>query len=184
MISGTYHCADDDHGFRMDITVEAKETEKSYILTLIEDKSRFPSGHIEMLFKKSKRTVIPKVNRKPGGHPVLDHETWFIIYPFQAGIPFLFELQQQPTAETAKDADQNRTRSVVKELTVTEWCPHCENEVAFRWNVLVQGYKAFCPVCGKPLMLCDECQHREQTGKPVPPCDYDSEAGACREAGA
>ena len=95
MISGEYRCSGDDHGYRMDITIEARETEKSYILTLIEDKSRFPSGQIEKLFKKSKKVVIPKVNRKPGGHPAMNHETWFVIYPFQAGMPFLFELQEQ-----------------------------------------------------------------------------------------
>lgn len=43
--------------------------------------------------------------------------------------------------------------------TVTEVCPHCENEIEMVWNVNDRGYKAFCPVCGQRLMLCDECAH-------------------------
>ena len=41
---------------------------------------------------------------------------------------------------------------------VTEWCPHCESEITMTWDVESMGYKAFCPVCGERLMLCDMCQ--------------------------
>lgn len=57
---------------------------------------------------------------------------------------------------------------------VTEVCPHCESEVEMRWNTDTLGYKAFCPVCGKRLMLCDEC-HQLGGG-----CDYDSKTDSCR----
>ena len=60
-----------------------------------------------------------------------------------------------------------------REYIVTEVCPHCEAEVEMRWNVAADGYKAFCPHCGKRLMLCDACQHPE--GKCVENCDYTSE---------
>lgn len=56
---------------------------------------------------------------------------------------------------------------------VTEFCPHCESEIEMRWNVDERGFKAFCPVCGKRLMLCDEC-HQEDY------CDYDSKTDSCR----
>lgn len=62
------------------------------------------------------------------------------------------------------------------EYIVTEWCPSCENEIEMRWSVEEMGYKAFCPVCGNRLMLCDECQH----GENPPPCDYDRETDTCR----
>lgn len=40
---------------------------------------------------------------------------------------------------------------------IVELCPNCMNEIEMRWDTDVQGFKAFCPVCGKCLMLCDEC---------------------------
>lgn len=58
---------------------------------------------------------------------------------------------------------------------VTEVCPHCESEVEMRWNTDTMGYKAFCPVCGNRLMLCDECRHTEEPT----PCDYDSHTDTC-----
>ena len=44
---------------------------------------------------------------------------------------------------------------------VTEWCSNCESEIEMRWNTDDRGYQAFCPVCGAPLMLCDECRHSD-----------------------
>lgn len=58
---------------------------------------------------------------------------------------------------------------------ITETCPHCENEVEMFWNMDERGFKAFCPVCGKRLMLCDECLH---TGKGQ--CDYNNDTDSCR----
>lgn len=58
---------------------------------------------------------------------------------------------------------------------VTEWCPHCESEIEMRWKTDENGYRAFCPVCGNRLMLCDECRHTEGTA----PCDYDRETDTC-----
>jgi hypothetical protein len=63
---------------------------------------------------------------------------------------------------------------------VTEWCPHCENEIEMTWDTDSLGFKAFCPVCGERLMLCDECQHRDDGGKRTDDCDYDSETDTCR----
>lgn len=63
---------------------------------------------------------------------------------------------------------------------VTEWCPHCECEITMSWDVTSRGYKAFCPVCGERLMLCDECQHRESQGKCTGDCDFNHETNSCR----
>lgn len=64
-------------------------------------------------------------------------------------------------------------------LLVTEYCPECETEVTMQWDVKELGYKAFCPHCGKRLMLCDECQSRKDGGF-MDDCDYDSETDSCR----
>jgi len=59
--------------------------------------------------------------------------------------------------------------------TVVECCPHCMNEIEMTWDTDTKGFKAFCPVCGKRLMLCDECLHAENSLG----CDYDSETDTC-----
>lgn len=60
--------------------------------------------------------------------------------------------------------------------TVVEFCPHCESEIEMQWNTDILGFEAFCPVCGKRLMLCDECRHAEDGAH----CDYDSETDSCK----
>ena len=74
------------------------------------------------------------------------------------------------TDMTAEPVDDDRT------YIVTELCPHCQSEIEMRWNTDMQGYKAFCPVCGKRLMLCDECRHSENGYG----CDYDSGSDTCK----
>lgn len=59
-----------------------------------------------------------------------------------------------------------------------EVCPHCDREVELRWNINDDGFKAFCPHCGKRLMLCDACKHR--SGEYHDDCDYCSETDTCR----
>lgn len=58
---------------------------------------------------------------------------------------------------------------------ITEVCPHCENEITMQWNVEELCYKAYCPVCGKRLMLCSAC-HDDTGGM----CDYDSKTDSCK----
>ena len=62
----------------------------------------------------------------------------------------------------------------MSKFEVTEWCPHCESEITMTWDVQSMGYKAFCPVCGNRLMLCDEC--RQLGGV----CDYNGETDTCK----
>lgn len=54
---------------------------------------------------------------------------------------------------------------------VAEWCPNCEAEIEMLWDVKSMGYKAYCPVCGNRLMLCDACQHTAD-GRYLDNCDY------------
>lgn len=62
---------------------------------------------------------------------------------------------------------------------VTEFCPHCQTEIEMAWDVKTRGYKAYCPVCGERLMLCDACQHNEDD-EYLDDCDYDSCSDSCR----
>ena len=63
MKTGRYKCFGGDRWNPNDITIEAKETDKSYIQKKVEDRTRYPSAHKEMLFSKSEKIVIPKVNQ-------------------------------------------------------------------------------------------------------------------------
>lgn len=71
------------------IVVDVKETDKSYIMQLVEFNSRYSASHISLLFSKSKRVVL---NKKKGGFAI---RSWsddsFTFYPFQAGTPYYFE---------------------------------------------------------------------------------------------
>lgn len=62
---------------------------------------------------------------------------------------------------------------------VTEVCPHCECEITMMWSIESMGYKAFCPVCGERLMLCDECLHSGPDGEYTGKCDYCSKTDSC-----
>lgn len=57
---------------------------------------------------------------------------------------------------------------------VVELCPHCDNEIEMMWDIEEQGYETVCPICGKRLMLCDECMHNDNAY-----CDYDSKTDCC-----
>ena len=63
---------------------------------------------------------------------------------------------------------------------VTEVCPHCETEVEMVWDTERYRYNAFCPHCGKRLMLCDECLHHGD--EPAWICDYNSETDFCHRS--
>ena len=69
--------------------MDVKETDKSYIMQLVEFNSRYSASHISLLFSKSKRVVLSK---KKGGFAI---RSWsddsFTFYPFQAGTPYYFE---------------------------------------------------------------------------------------------
>lgn len=90
LLPGQYVAEKRDHP--MDnyfIIMDVKETEKSYIFALVDFQTRYGGAHIEMLFSKSKRVVIRK---NKGGHAmrVWDDRS-FTFYPYQAGVPYLFE---------------------------------------------------------------------------------------------
>ena len=68
---------------------------------------------------------------------------------------------------------------VIMANIVSEFCPHCETEVAMEWDVKTSVYKAYCPYCGNRLMLCDACLHPD--GKyNCGNCDYNSKTDTCK----
>lgn len=89
------------------IKMHVKETEKSYILTLIDFESRYSGAHIEMLFKNSKRFVLRKSR---GGHAL---QIWgdddFTFYPYQAGIPYYFKMDE----ELKENQEANKMRVII-----------------------------------------------------------------------
>lgn len=89
--TGLYKAENNDGIFdQYKIVMEVKETEKSYTFNLIEFDTRFSATQMEDLFRDKKKVIIKK-NR--GGHAmrVWDDES-FTFYPYQAGVPFYFEL--------------------------------------------------------------------------------------------
>ena len=75
------------------ITVDFKETEHSFILTLVENDSRYGAPQIEDMFRKNKRVLIKKAGDK---HCV---KSWgdnsFTLYPYRVGVPYLFEIEKE-----------------------------------------------------------------------------------------
>jgi len=49
---------------------------------------------------------------------------------------------------------------VAVDFEETEWCGNCDHEVTLHWDIRENGFRAYCPYCGKRLMLCDACMHR------------------------
>ncbi len=88
---GLYKCHYDNHMYgdkNAFISIDVKETEKSYIFKLMENTYRYSPAQIDMLFSKSNNVTIKKLKNP---HPIRDYGNWFVIYPYQSGIPFLFE---------------------------------------------------------------------------------------------
>lgn len=77
---------------------------------------------------------------------------------------------------TIKKIDDLHDRTTPK--TVTEYCSCCDSEIEMCWDVERDGFKAFCPVCGNRLMLCDECKHR--SSEFIDDCDYDGVSDSCK----
>ena len=85
----------DDFLSRYSIVMDVKETDKSYIFTLVELESRYSASHMQLLFSKSNRVAIRK---NCGGHAIrIWSDDDFTLYPFQAGVPFYFVKQRGDT---------------------------------------------------------------------------------------
>lgn len=89
MKKGLYkHIKDDGYFDKGTIIIKVSETAKSYIFKLIENTFRYSPAHIDMMFTKSNKVII---NKEKNPHAINLGEDYFVIYPYRAGIPFLFE---------------------------------------------------------------------------------------------
>lgn len=89
MEKGLYKCSHDNHmNDNGSVVIEVSETAKSYIFNLIDNTFRYSPAHIDMLFAKSDRISIRK-EKSP--HAIIEGNNYFVIYPYCAGIPYLFE---------------------------------------------------------------------------------------------
>lgn len=93
MINGIYKY-EDTNDFRNDgkIVLQLKESEKSYNFQLVVNTMRYSPAHIDMMFSKSDKARVPKANSP---HAINFGEDYFVIYPYRAGIPFLFDLVKE-----------------------------------------------------------------------------------------
>lgn len=82
------HIKDDGYFDKGTIIIGVSETAKSYIFKLIENTFRYSPAHIDMMFAKSNKVII---NKEKSPHVINLGEDYFVIYPYRAGIPFLFE---------------------------------------------------------------------------------------------
>lgn len=80
------------------IELDVKETENAFVLKLRKNTCRYSPAHMDMLFSKSDRAVVRKTGSRHAMRFCENFDDWFIIYPFQAGIPFLFELVKGESA--------------------------------------------------------------------------------------
>lgn len=79
--------------------------------------------------------------------------------------------------ESIQDAVKEELRYNLPETReVTQICPNCDRVVTLVWNIRENGLKAFCPHCGRRLMLCSSCPATE--GKSF--CDYNDLTEGCR----
>lgn len=94
MVKGIYKYSKKDKAMNDYGTVitHVSETDKSYILRLIENTCRYSPAHIDMLFAKNNKAIINK-NKSPHAIEFYNDEH-FVIYPYRGGIPFLFEREE------------------------------------------------------------------------------------------
>ena len=116
------------------IVMDVKETDKSYIMQLIEFNSRYSASHISLLFPKSKRVLLSK---KRGGFSIKNWgDNTFTFYPFQAGIPYYFE--KLPDAGSEEKDDVQAMQSIQPD------CLECESkDCAYNRDCICRFSKVF-----------------------------------------
>lgn len=94
MVKGIYKYSKNDKAMNDygTIIIHVSETDKSYILRLIENTCRYSPAHIDMLFAKNNKAII---NKNKSLHTIKFYDNGcFVIYPYRGGIPFLFEREE------------------------------------------------------------------------------------------
>ena len=84
--------------------IRVKDTPKSFMLSFVDSSFRYAGAQLERLFglwcgrptENTRKVRIPK--DKPCMHAMRfsDYDdTWFVLYPYQAGAPFMFDLEKE-----------------------------------------------------------------------------------------
>ena len=89
MKNGFYRYEDREYCYnRGSIIMRVKETEKTISFELVKNDMRYSPAHIDMMFAESNKA---KINKDKSHHAINFGDDYFVIYPYRAGIPFLFE---------------------------------------------------------------------------------------------
>lgn len=75
------------------IRLHVKETEKSFILRMVENTCRFNAPQMEDLFMVSDRLAIRKDGSKHAMTFVEGDNEWFCLYPWRVGVPYAFHFE-------------------------------------------------------------------------------------------
>ena len=78
-----------DPHYRYEIKINVSETEKAFVLTLLELNARYGATQIEDMFSRSKRVMIKKDGSKHAIRVWGDED--FTLYPYRVGVPFYFK---------------------------------------------------------------------------------------------
>lgn len=148
------------------INVDGKEIERTFesvadILTnwWDENGTDLPGGDDEVLELTMDGKSIRSIRHFAGLIQELESLFW-------RGVSTIKKMEEREQVKKQESLENSSHR-------VTEFCPHCNEEVTLEWDVKENGYKVFCARCGFKLMLCSECLYEEDL------CDWSGEKGYC-----
>ena len=116
MKNGIYRYEDKSFGNRGEIILKVTETEKTITFELLKNDMRFSPAQIDEMFVKSNKA---KINKLKCPHAMDFYNDYFVIYPYRAGIPFLFEYVEGGMMELekfVKERDEMLLKRDVNEL--------------------------------------------------------------------
>lgn len=92
-MKGKYRYNQEGHnGIIGHILISVTETAKAYTFKLLENTTRYDYDHFMLLFKNGNTT---RINKEKSPHAIIIWEDGdFTIYPYRAGIPFLFKKEE------------------------------------------------------------------------------------------
>lgn len=93
-LSGLYRYRKGEGILCEDVIISARETKKSFIFELVENRGRYYPPHLEMMFSGNGKCRISK-DKSP--HAIMCwYDGTFTIYPYRDGIPFYFDKYKDP----------------------------------------------------------------------------------------
>ena len=148
------------------INVEGREIERAFesvsdILTNWWDESgtNLPGGDDEVLEVTMDGKSIRSI--KDFAELIQELESFF-----WRGVSAIKKMEEREQSKTQESSEPKVNR-------ITEFCPHCNEEITMEWDIKENGYQAFCARCGWKLMICSECLYEEDL------CDWSEETGYC-----